>query len=67
MNSITFLNLNDNSISDLSGLSSLTKLTELLLNGNAVADVSALAGLQNLETLDLSYNHNLSGVSSLSG
>ena len=54
------------SITDLSALSSLTKLTGLDLSYNSITDVSALSGLTNLIYLRLEGN-NITDVSALAG
>ena len=59
--------VNSNSISDLSPLSSLTKLTELNLFRNTIADLSPLSNLTELRVLDLSANSYISDISPLSG
>ena len=51
--------LDNNQISDISSLrslSSLTTLDSLILNNNQISDVSSLASLTNLESLDLDNN-----------
>ena len=55
-----------NSVSDISALSGLTKLTHLDLADNGVSDISALSGLTKLTHLDLPDN-NVSDISALSG
>ncbi len=59
--------VNNNSISDLSPLSGLTKLTELNLFRNTIADLSPLSNLKELRELDLSGNSYISDLSPLSG
>ena len=54
--------VNSNSISDLSPLAGLTKLTVLDLYDNNISDISPLSGLTSLTYLDLSGN----GISDLS-
>ena len=53
---LTFLNLNSNTIRDLTALENMTELKELHLGHNAVTDLSSLSALRKLEVLDLSYN-----------
>ena len=53
---MTQLNLNYNSISDVSTLGGCTALNELYLSNNAIADLSALASLTQLRNFDFSYN-----------
>ena len=60
------LDLNDNSISDLSPLSGLANLTELDLSYNSISDLSPLSGLTNLTELGLRAN-SISDLSPLSG
>ena len=55
-----------NSVSDISSLSGLTKLTHLDLADNGISDISSLSGLTNLTHLDL-VDNNVSDISSLSG
>ena len=59
--------VNSNSISDLSPLSGLVKLTELNLFRNTIADISPLSNLTELRVLDLSGNSYISDLSPLSG
>ena len=55
--SLTYLDLSDNGLTDLSALSSgFSRLRTLLLDGNAAHDLSPLAGLAALEALTLSGN-----------
>ena len=56
--------INSNSVSDLSPLAGLTKLTWLDLDGNAITDISALAGLTNLEVLGL-WSNSITDISPL--
>ena len=58
------LNLDTNSISDISALANLTALDYLSLHDNSISDISALANLTALTTLDLSYN-SISDISAL--
>ena len=55
-----------NSVSNISALSGLTKLTHLDLADNNVSDISSLSGLTNLTHLDLADN-GVSNISALSG
>ena len=48
--------INSNSVSDLSPLSGLTRLTDLWLESNAITDISPLSGLVNLVVLQLGDN-----------
>ena len=59
------LDLNNNSLSDISALSELTKLKYLYLQNNNISDVSALSGLTQLTYLYLD-NNLLIDVSALS-
>ena len=61
---LTWLDLSDNAISNVSALSGLTNLIELDIDNNPLSEVS-LSGLPNLRSLELE-NHTLSEVS-LSG
>ena len=58
--------LNSNSVSNLSPLAGLTKLTRLGLRDNNISDLSALAGLTNLTWLHLLGNR-ISDLSPLAG
>ena len=53
---VVYLYLRFNQISDLTPLSSLTRLRWLYLNGNQITDLSPLKGLTSLEFLDLREN-----------
>ncbi len=66
LTSLTFLDLNFNSITDISALSGLTSLTLLGLGLNSITDISALSGLTSLTFLRLSDN-SISDISALSG
>ena len=63
---MTWLDLNDNAISDISPLTGLINLTYLKLRKNKISDISLLAGLRNLKTLELN-NNAISDVSPLAG
>ena len=67
MATLTSLNAQDSSISDLTGLETATNLTTLKLGNNSVSDISALAGLTSLTELQLWDNpfSNLSILASL--
>ncbi len=56
----------NNSLVDISPLSTCSSLTELRLYGAGVTDVTALAGLTSLVTLDLRICPIIAGISSLS-
>ena len=53
---ITYLDLSDNTIRDMSALSSMTKLQTAYLQHNAMSNVNPLACAAELTTLDVSYN-----------
>lgn len=53
---LTMLDLNNNTIRNLSVLSDMTTLAEINLEHNALTDLSALKGLENLSKLNVSYN-----------
>ena len=61
---LTYLNLRDNSISDISALEDLTNLTWLSLSSNSISDISTLENLTNLTTLGLTGN-SISDISTL--
>ncbi len=63
---LTYLDLSENEISDISRLAGLTKLRVLHLPFNQISDISALSGLAKLEIVDLSYNR-ISDVRALNG
>ena len=56
LESLTYLDLTEKNISDISALSGLTNLWLLDLTDNNISDISALSGLTNLEWLDLDDN-----------
>ena len=56
METLTFLNIKDANISDLTGLESATNLTYLFLWDNSISDLTPLAGLTSLQFLDLQSN-----------
>ena len=64
LTNLTYLDLDGNSISDISGISELTNLTRLELGGSNLSDLSPLANLTNLTILWL-YGNNLSDLSPL--
>lgn len=53
---LTYLDLGNNTIRDLTALESIPDLTYLSLTHNAVTDLTSLEGLVKLNALDLSYN-----------
>lgn len=53
---ITYLDLSQNTIRDLTPLKSMTNLKEVYLQHNAVNDLTILGGLKSLNKLDVSYN-----------
>ena len=53
---LTYLDLGDNSLTDISPLTELTELIQLALDNNSVADISALAWLTKLTQLTLANN-----------
>jgi Leucine-rich repeat (LRR) protein len=57
LNEVIGLNLFDNKISDLSGLSIFSNLTQLYLKNNQILDLSPISSLMNLIKLDLTENH----------
>ncbi|MBC2140531.1 leucine-rich repeat domain-containing protein, partial [Listeria innocua] len=67
LTNLTNLFLNGNpTLSDISPLSGLTKLTTLRISDSNVSDISPLSGLTNLTSLDL-RNNQISDISPLSG
>ena len=58
--------LNSNSVSNLSPLAELTKLTELSVRNNDISDISPLVGLTNLTRL-WSDNNNITDISPVVG
>lgn len=53
---LTYLDLSNNAIRNLTPLSSMVSLRALNLSHNALTSLNALSGLVNLESLDVSYN-----------
>lgn len=53
---LTYLDLSDNAISDITPLAALTNLETLILTDNCIASVQALMALTNLRTLYISGN-----------
>ena len=66
MASLTFLEVREKGISDLTGLETATNLETLWLSSNNIADISALAGLSKLTRLGLQLN-SIADISALSG
>ena len=66
MASLTFLEVREKGISDLTGLETATNLETLWLSSNNIADISALAGLSKLTRLGLQVN-SIADISALSG
>lgn len=54
--SITYLDLSQNTIRDLTPLQSMTSLQDLTLHHNAVNDLTVLGSMESLKKLDVSYN-----------
>ncbi|MCL1475189.1 protein phosphatase 1 regulatory subunit 42, partial [Argonema antarcticum] len=65
LTNLTYLELYNNQITDLSGLSTLTNLTYLNLYSNQITDLSGLSTLTNLTSLIL-YNNQITDLSGLS-
>ena len=53
---VTYLDLSQNTIRDLTPLQSMTGLKEIYLQHNAVNDLTPLSGLKSVQYLDVSYN-----------
>lgn len=53
---LTYLDLSNNAIRDLTAIEGMSNLSELKLNHNAVTELSSLSTLVRLEILELSYN-----------
>ena len=64
--SLTFLNLNNNTLRNISPLSSMSLLQSLYLADNALTDLKALSNLQALSILDVSRN-TIQDISPLTG
>lgn len=60
------LYITDNNITSIDSLYKNNKLNTLIISYNDVHDISSLSLCQNLSTLDLSGNHNMSNIKSLS-
>lgn len=56
LTTLTFLDLSQNSLKDLSPISGNTGMDTLLLQGNAVSNISFLTGMHSLRVLNLSGN-----------
>ena len=54
--SLTYLDLSENSIRNITTLTNLSSLQTLNMAHNALTDLSALSGLNSLTSLDVSYN-----------
>ncbi|HAZ48390.1 MAG TPA: hypothetical protein DDW76_32015, partial [Cyanobacteria bacterium UBA11369] len=65
LSNLTYLNLQNNQIADISPLLTLTNLTHLDLNNNQIADISPLSALTNLTHLILVHNQ-IADISPLS-
>ncbi|HCV3198505.1 TPA: leucine-rich repeat domain-containing protein [Listeria monocytogenes] len=65
LTNLSYLDLIDNQISDISLLSNLTNLSYLDLTDNQISDISLLSNLTNLSYLDLE-NNQISDISPLS-
>ena len=63
----TSLTIEDQNLSNLQPIASMTGLTELVLKNNQISDISPLSGLKSLRKLDMEENSisNLSALSSL--
>ena len=64
--SLTVLHFNRNSVSDISSLSGLTRLTDLNLTYNSISDISVLNEFTELAGLRL-YNNPIMDISTLRG
>lgn len=64
--SLTVLHFNRNSVSDISSLSGLTRLTDLNLTYNSISDISVLSEFTELVVLRL-YNNPIMDISALRG
>lgn len=66
---LTYLDLDENSLRDISALSSMTNLQQLSMSQNSLVDLSALETCTALTALDVSYNSltDISTVLSLPG
>ncbi len=66
LNHLTWLDLDNNSISDILPLAGLNQLTWLNLDNNSITDISPLAGLNHLTQLNL-WGNSISDISPLAG
>ncbi len=66
METLTSLNGQDSSISNLTGLETATNLTTLKLGNNSISNISVLSGLTKLTELQL-WDNQISDLSDLSG
>ena len=62
---LTVLHFSRNSVSDISSLSGLTRLTDLNLTYNSISDISALRGLTRLTNLHVHDLPDLSDIQPL--
>ena len=53
---LTYLDLSENTLRDITPISNLSGLKELYLQGNALEDLTALSGLMELSVLNVSHN-----------
>ena len=56
LNEITFLDLSNNNITDLSGIENFTNLRDLKLEHNNISSIRPLLSLHNLNYINLNYN-----------
>ena len=56
MPQLSYLDMSDNHLTDISGIYGLLSLKTLIISGNAIMEISDLSGLSSLQALDLSYN-----------
>jgi len=60
------LNLNNNQLTNISGLDKLKEIQNISLSNNNIEDISTITNLKYLQELDLSYNH-IHHIKSLTG
>jgi type II secretory pathway pseudopilin PulG len=53
----TYLDVNNNSILDISNINLLSNLTNLSMNNNNISDISSISSMSNLRTLSLQNNN----------
>jgi small GTP-binding protein len=66
LSDLIYLDLSDNSITDISVLDGMRSIIHLYLSNNSITDISALEGMRSIIHLDLS-NNSITDISALEG